>query len=134
MNPHINVVFGGVGIIKGDITQASQAMIEITKEINPFLIEDGFLTSAPFKLINGIIRFGTKCDPYAQVAQVDKRHNELQFAVEVEMAPIKRATKDVVKEAFLEVIVPALFSIAAKYDLPTNGLKSFCDSKDASTS
>ena len=100
MRPDMNVVLGGVSLIKGDIRESGHAMVEITKEINPYLVEDRFLADAPFKLLNGIIRFGTKVDPFAEVGSVDKRNNELPFAVEVEMAPLRRASKDEVKAAF----------------------------------
>jgi len=127
MRNDLHVVFGGVGLVKGDIKEAGQAMVEISQEINPFLTNDDFLTDAPFKLLHGIIRFGTKFDPYAQIGPIDSRHNELPFAVEIEMAPLKRAPKEHVKQAFLAAIIPALFGIASKYNLPTNGLKAFCE-------
>lgn len=100
-------------------------MVEITTEINPFLVNDGFLATAPFKLLNGIIRFGSEFDPYAQVGPINKRHGELPFAVEVAMLPLRRATKEVVKAEFLRALIPSLFAIAEKYDLPTNGLTAF---------
>ena len=129
MRPDLNVVLGGVGIVPGDIREASSAMVEITTEINPYLVEDGFLANAKFKLCHGIIRFGAKCDPFAQIGPISKRHNELQFAVEVEMGPLKRASRDVVKAAFLKALIPCLFAIAVKYELPTAGLIAYCESK-----
>lgn len=125
MRSDIKVVLGGVGLIKGDIREAGRAMIAITEEINPFLVSDGFLDGAPFELLNGIIRFGTKRMSSPEIRPIDKKHRELPFAVEVEMAPLKRASVETVKAAFLEVLIPALFEIASKYNLPTSGLASF---------
>jgi hypothetical protein len=129
MRPDINVVLGGVGLIKGDIRECGLAMVEITREINPYLVEDGFLKNAPFELLNGIIRFGTKFDPYAEVGPLSRRRKELPFAVEVEMAPLKRATREEVKTAFQRALIPALFAIAEKYGLPTNGLRKYSELK-----
>lgn len=129
MRPDLNVVLGGVGLIKGSIREAGPAMVEITTELNPFLIEDGFLEDAPFNLLHGIIRFGSKYDPHSQIGPIDKKNNELPFAVEVELAPLRRASKDEIVNKFLMVLIPALFTIASKYDLPKKGLKNFSESK-----
>jgi len=134
MRADINLVLGGVGLIKGDIRESGQAMVEIAKEINPYLVEDGFLAAAPFKLLNGIVRFGTSFEPHAEVGPIDKRNNELPFAVEVEMAPLKRAPREEVKAEFLKALIPALFAIAVKYELPVNGLKAFSELKGFSVS
>ena len=129
MRPDINLVLGGVGLIKGSIRYAGPAMVEITQEINPHLVADRFLVDAPFHLLNGIIRYGTRFDPHAEVGPIDKRNNELPFAVEVEMAPLKRASKDEVKAEFLKALIPALFAIAVEYELPTDGLTAYAVSK-----
>ncbi len=130
MRPDLNVILGGVGLIKGSIREAGPAMVEITAELNPFLVEDRFfLADAPFKLLHGIIRFGTKLDPHSQIGPIDKINNELPFAVEIELAPLRRASKDEVIENFLMALIPALFTIASKYELPIRGLKNFSELK-----
>lgn len=126
------VVLGGVGIIKGSINEAGPAFVDIFDEINPWLIEDGFLTNAPFKLINGIIRFGTGHDKTVEIGPIDRRNNELPFTAQVAMLPLRRAPKDEVKQVFLSVVIPALFSIAAKYELPTRGLQAYCQANGLS--
>lgn len=73
MRPDLNVMLGGVGLIKGSIREAGPAMVEITTELNPYLVEDGFLADAPFKLLHGIVRFGTKLDPHSQIGPVDQK-------------------------------------------------------------
>jgi Immunity protein 39 len=129
MRPDIYIVLGGVGLLKGTIRECSTVIVEITKEINPYLIHDKFLANADFKLLNGIIRFGTKFDAHAEVGPIDKRNCELPFAVEVEMGPLRKASKDVVKSEFLKALIPALYAIALKYELPVNGLTTFAESK-----
>lgn len=129
MRSDIHVVLGGVGLVKGNVREAGRAMVEITKELNPYLVKDGFLDNVSFKLLNGIMRFGTKNDPFADMGPINTRSCELPFAVEVEIAPLKRASNEEVKVAFLKVLIPALFAIAAKYDLPINGLRDFSVTK-----
>ena len=116
-------------MIRGSVRYGGPAMVEIFDEINPYLVGDGFLADAPFGLLNGIIRYGTKFDPHAEVGAIDKRNNELPFAVEVEMARLKRASKDEVKAEFLKALIPALFAISLEYELPANGLTAFAESK-----
>lgn len=129
MSNDIKIVLGGVGLIKGSIKQAGPALVEIATELNPFLVRDGFLDNSPIEFLNGIIRFGSQFDPHAEVGPIDRRNNELPFAVEVEMAPLKRASKDEVKAEFLRALIPALFAISLDYDLPVNGLIAFAESK-----
>ena len=129
MRPDSCLVLGGVGLIRGSVRHAGPAMVEIFDEINPYLVGDGFVANAPFKLLNGIIRFGTKFDPHAKVGPIDKRNNELPFAVEVEMARVSRASKEEAKAEFLKALIPALFAISLEYELPVTGLTAFAESK-----
>ena len=129
MRRDINLVLGGVGLVKGGIRHAGPAMVEITQEINPYLVGDGFLSVASFHLLSGIIRYGTKFDPHAEVGPIDRRNNELRFAMEVDLTLLKRASKEDVKAEFLKALIPALFAIALEYDLPVNGLMAFAESK-----
>jgi Immunity protein 39 len=129
MRPDLCVVLGAVGLVRGSLRHAGPAMVEITKEINPYLVGDGFLADAPFGLLHGIIRVGTKFDPHAEVGPIDKRKNQLPFAVEVEMAWVNRTSKEVVKAEFLKALIPALFAIALEYELPVAGLTVFAESK-----
>lgn len=129
MRNDIHLVLGGVGRIKGGIRHGGPAMVEITQEINRYLVSDGFLRDAPFHLLNGIIRYGTRFDPHAEVGPIDKRNSELPFAMEVELAPLRRASKEQVKAEFLKALIPALFAISIEYGLPINGLTAFAESK-----
>lgn len=134
MRPDICVILGGVGLIKGSIRNAGPSMVEISQELNPYLVKDGFLADAPFDLLNGIIRYGTKFDPHAEVGPIDIRHNELPFAMEVELVPLKRASKEEAKAEFLKALIPALFAISLEYELPVSGLTEFAESKGFSIS
>ncbi|RCS44180.1 hypothetical protein DTL42_17875 [Bremerella cremea] len=129
MRPDICVVLGGVGLIKGSIRHAGPVMVEISQELNPYLVKDKFLADAPFDLLSGIIRYGTMFDPHAEVGPIDKRNNELPFAMEIELAPLKRASREEVKAEFLKALIPALFAISLEYELPVSGLTAFAESK-----
>lgn len=129
MNNKYNLVLGGVGLIKGSIKHAGPAMVEIATEIHPYLEGDGFLANSPISFLNGIIRYGTKFDPHAEVGPIDKRNKELPFAMEVELAHLKRASKEEVKAEFLKALIPALFAISLEYELPVSGLTEFAESK-----
>jgi hypothetical protein len=126
MQSDLCFVLGGVDLVRNRIRQPG-LLAEITLEINPFLVESGFLANAPFKLINAIIRYGRKFDPFAQIGPISRRHNELQLSVEVESASLNRAPREVVKVAFLRALIPGLFAVAKKYDLPTAGLVAYRD-------
>ena len=125
MSKQIAVVLGAVGIIKGSLPQGGPALVEITKEINPYLTKHNFLKNAPFGLLSGIVRYGTKFDPFAEVGPIDKRNGELPFAVEVNLSTLKGASRDEIKARFLDAVVPALDAIASNYDLPRRGLAEF---------
>jgi len=126
MRSDIVLVLGGIGLVKCRIRHPG-LLVEITKEINPFLIQSNFLANAPFKLINGVIRFGTKFDPHAKIGPVSRRHNELPLSVEIDVTPLNRAPREVVKAEFLRALIPALFAISKKYKLPDAGLIACCE-------
>ncbi|MCG3178153.1 MAG: hypothetical protein BIFFINMI_00476 [Phycisphaerae bacterium] len=134
MRDDINVVLGGVGVVKGSVRNAGPAMVKITREINPYLVEDGFLLKAPFCLLNGVFRYGMRFDPHAGVGPIDIAHRELPFSMEVELAVIARASKEEVEAVFLKALVPALFAIALEFDLPVAGLTAFAESRGFSIS
>jgi Immunity protein 39 len=118
VTPNASIVLGGVGLVKGSIRNAGSVMVEICQELNPIMLRDGFLANAPFKLLSGIIRYGTKCDSFPEKPRIDKRHHELQFAVEVNMPELRAFSRTQVKQSFLQVLRPALYSISAEFDLP----------------
>lgn len=125
------IVLGGVALVKARIHHTGPLMVQIVTELDPFLAKSEFLAQAPFSLLNGIIRFGTKFDPCALIGPIDEKHEELPFAVEVEISLIQRTPGEdmnvaEVKARFLQALVPALFAIAEKYSLPVGGLQQYC--------
>ncbi len=126
-------VLGGVGLVKGRVRESQGAMIQITREINPFLVESNTLENAPFSLLNGCILYGNRFDPFKKVGPINRTHDELPFSVEVEMLPLKLANKETVHLAFINVIIPALLAIADKFEFPNTGILNYAKSQGVST-
>ena len=110
------LLLGGVGIVEGRIKGAGRIMLELCDELDPIIKQSKFYKQAPFELLNGIIRFGTKDNDEPDHEPL--RNNELAFAVEVDMMNLKKSTKNEIKKKFLEIILGALKKIAHKYNIP----------------
>jgi len=110
------LLLGGVGVVKGRIKGAGRIMVELCDELDPIIKQSEFYKQAPFELLNGIIRFGTKDDDEPEYELL--RNNELAFAVEVDMVNLKNQQKNEIKKKFLEIILGALKKIAHKYNVP----------------
>lgn len=119
------MILGGVALIKGRIPHASEAMVMISKEIDPFLKESGFIPNAPFDYINGIIRFGEKYSSAAEIPPIIKKYREQPFAVEVPMDEIRPMSLCDTRRAFDRVVILTLKQIAEKYRLPMDGLSKY---------
>jgi len=117
------LLIGGVSLVKGRVREAGLAMKEICDEMEPMLKEIGFVNDAPFKTVNLIIRFGEKTDLTPDYGPIDKRHSELPVAVEMELASLRVASKDVVKSAFVKATIDVLIDVAKRYDLPSQPLE-----------
>ena len=118
---------GGVGLKKGKIVNGQKAMISLAMDINPFLRDSQFLKDAPFSLVNFIFRYGDSFSMEADIEPIDQKNEELPVAAEVPMDELRTSSVDEVKEAFASVLLPALNSIATIYNLPTEGIQSFCE-------
>jgi len=117
------LLIGGVSLIKGRVREAGLAMKEICDELEPFLNEIGFVDDAPFKTVSLIVRFGEKTDLTPDYDPINKRHSELPVAVEMELAGLRTASKEVVKNAFVTATIDVLIDVAKKYGLPDRQLE-----------
>ncbi len=117
------LLIGGVSLIKGRVKEAGIAMKEICDELEPLLQGIGFVENAPFNTVSMIIRFGEKTDLTPEYGPISKRHSELPVAVEMELASLRVASKDVVKSAFVKATIDVLLHVAKKYDLPVGPLE-----------
>jgi len=115
MNNRI-LLLGGVGLIQGRIKGAGKIMLELCDLLDPIIQDSEFYKHAPFKLLNGIIRFGTKDDDNPDCEPI--RNEELAFAIEVNMVNLKNKQKDEIKQKFLEITLNALQKIANIYNIP----------------
>lgn len=119
-------VIGGVALKKGRIRNSQKAMVAFTKEINPYLIEAGFLDSAPFKLINAVIRYGDSFSEVVEIGSVDKRHQELPIAIEVALDDLKLKSVEEVKNCYAAMFIGGLLHVADEFGLPKDGILSYC--------
>ena len=112
------LLIGGVSLIKGRVREAGPAMQEICNELEPILKQAGFIDNAPFNTVSLIIRFGEKTDLTPDYEPINKRHSELPIAVEMELSELRLASREVVKNAFMQATIEVLIDIAKKYQLP----------------
>lgn len=117
------LLIGGVSLVKGRVKEAGPVMREICDELEPMLNNMGFLDNAPFKTISMIIRFGERNNLTPQYDPINKRHSELPVAVELELASLRTASKEVVKSAFVTATIDVLLDVSEKYGLPNASLK-----------
>lgn len=110
-------------MIKGRVREAGLAMQEICNDLEPLLKEMGFVDNAPFKTVSMVIRFGEKTDLTPDYDPINKRYSELPVAVEMELAGLRVASKDVVKSAFVKATINVLIDVAKKYNLPSEPLE-----------
>ena len=118
------LLIGGVSLIKGRVREAGLAMKEICDELEPFLNEIGYVNEAPFKTVSLIVRFGEKTDLKPDYDPINKRYSELPVAVEMELASLRTASKEVVKNTFVIATIDVLIDVAKKYGLPAQQLES----------
>lgn len=112
------LLIGGVSLIKGRVKEAGLVMKEICDDLEPLLQEIGFVSSAPFKTVSMIIRFGDKTDLTPDYEPINQRHSELPVAVEIELSSLRLASRDVVRNAFVKATIDVLLDVAKKYGLP----------------
>jgi hypothetical protein len=117
------LLIGGVSLIKGRVKEAGIAMKEICDELEPLLQSIGFVENAPFKTVSMIIRFGEETDLIPKYEPISKRYCELPVAVEMELASLRMASKEVVKSIFVRATIDVLVDVAKKYDLPIGPLE-----------
>lgn len=117
------LLIGGVSLVRGRVKEAGSVMREICDELEPMLQDLGFVDSAPFKTISMIIRFGEKNNLTPKYEAINKSHSELPVAVELELAGLRTASKEVVKSAFVTAAINVLLDVSEKYGLPNAPLK-----------
>ena len=117
------LLIGGVSLVKGRVREAGLVMQEICNELEPLLKEIGFVDNAPFKTVSMIIRFGENTNLNPEYEPINKRHSELPVAVELELASLRTASKEVVKDAFVKATIDVLADVAHRYNLPAEPLE-----------
>lgn len=115
------LLLGGVGLVPGRIKHAGPALVAVCDDLDPILKSSGFYEKAPFKRLDGIIRFSTKNTIEPEISPI--RDGGLPFSIEVEMSPLRNADKATVVACFRIAVINALLAIGRAYGLPVALLK-----------
>jgi hypothetical protein len=113
------LLLGGVALIKGRVKEAGMAMKHVRETLDPKLTAMHFTENAQFKTVHLIIRFGEQTDLKPSYQAINKREKELPIAIEMEMEPLRGASREVVEHVLLGATVEALLDVATKYGLPS---------------
>lgn len=123
----LQIVIGGIDLVKGRVHGADGAMVSVEKELNAGLERTRFLDDAPFKVIRLTIRFGTQWGE-PDLTGINERYAELEAGIELPMSEVQNLDnrplppavvlpttplEHVVKKATLQVLV----AVAQEYKL-----------------
>jgi hypothetical protein len=118
---------GAVSLVKGRVRNDIQTMTVVRDQIESALGESGWFPLAPFNSVSLIIRYGTKTDLTPIFQGINKRYEELQVAVELDMKELRMAHREPGKlESIVRKAISAsLYGVAHKYDLSTHFLEQY---------
>lgn len=84
----LQMVIGGIDLVKGKVHGASGAMVSVSKELEPELERTRFLGDAPFKVIRLTICFGTQWGK-PDFSGINERYGELEAGIELPMSEVR---------------------------------------------
>jgi predicted DNA-binding WGR domain protein len=117
--------------IRGKIRDVGQIMMDVAGELEPRMRDAGFLRDAPFESINLMIRFGEKTDLTVRYERINPRYHDLPVAIQLELEPLRFASREVVHDALLRAAIKALEDVGRKYELPAlEGSKEVAQDQD----
>ena len=117
-----HLLIGAVGLVKGNVRDDGKAMVSVCDELEPIFKDRDPLAGAPFSVVSLILRYGTSQTP-PQIGRINKRHSELEVAVELSMAVVKKLSYDELRKQVRTATLESLVSIAVKYGLDTKPWK-----------
>lgn len=115
-NEKKELLIGAVGLVKGNVRNDCQAMIEISKMLEPEFESTGFLDDAPFDVVSLILRYGETWGG-VKVERIN-RHKEVEVAVELPMAEVRSMDFDSLSKTVMIATLQSLVEVGDKYDLP----------------
>ena len=112
------MLIGAVSLVKGRVREVGLVMQDVMNLLEPRMASAAFLVNAPFKTVHLIIRFGDKTDLEVEYQPINKRDMELPVAVQLELAPLRMASREVALAAILQATTAVLADISKRYGLP----------------
>jgi len=113
-----HLLIGAVALVKGRVRDDGKAMASICDEFEPHFKSENPLEGAPFDVVSLILRYGADGSKEPEVGRVNKRHSELEVAMELPMAEVRALGYDDLRALIRESTLNALIAVADKYDLP----------------
>jgi hypothetical protein len=92
-------------------------MQDVMNFLAPRVQASGFLTGAPFKTVQLVFRFGEKTDLRVDYQRITEKDLGLPVAVQLELAPLRMASREAVRDALLTATIAVLDDIATKFNL-----------------
>jgi hypothetical protein len=112
------LLIGGVSLVKGRVRDAGRAMVKISNDLEGTFESTSYVANAPFKTVSLILRFGLQTNLEPEYTRIDKRHNELHVAVELNMADLSTCNYEQLEELFMIATLKVLVDAGKKYHLP----------------
>jgi hypothetical protein len=118
MDEKRRLLIGGVYQKTGRLKLASPLMVEICDEFEPFLKDNGYLSTAPFETVSLIYRFGEADIFDPDISNVNKAHSELPVAIAFNLERLKPMDRQQLRDEFRTATIEVLCDVAANFDLP----------------
>lgn len=122
MTHNRKLVIGGVALVKARLKGTGAVMVSICDELEPMLIESGFIAEAPFGFVNLIIRYGLKDQWVPEYQKINERYGDLPVTIEVDVSGLVGASVHAIRAKFRAATLEALIQVATKYALPAQPL------------
>ena len=103
---------------KGDVA----ALSAVRDELEPVIIESGYLEGAPFWWVTIAIRFGMKTETEPHFQSINKKYGDLPLAIEIETSRILKATGSELTNLFKAAALRSLIAAGHRYNRPTTEL------------
>lgn len=119
------LVFGGVDLVGASLKHAFEVYNQIRDQLQPLMIESGYLENAPFSIFGITFRYGLKNDKKYQFYK-GKKYNSLDIASELDMRVLLTADEndsDLLKEFFEIAALDSLIQAGKKYKLKIDALE-----------
>lgn len=100
-----------------------QAAPIVRDDLEREMIESGYLDDAPFKWIGVVIRYGLKYEAEPHYNGIDKKHGDLDLAIEIDTHDLLDADLAGVIAMFRKATLIALVHAGEKYGLKVDRMK-----------